>query len=72
MENGTNMNVLVTGASGLLGRAIVKEFESHDWSVLGLAFSRSSSKLKKVDLRDPVEVEEIIQNYQVRQVPFTG
>lgn len=64
MENGTNMNVLVTGASGLLGRAIVKEFESHDWSVLGLAFSRSSSKLKKVDLRDPVEVEEIIQNYQ--------
>lgn len=62
------MNVLVTGASGLLGRAIVKEFESHDWNVVGLAFSRSSPKLKKVDLRNPNEVKETIEKYQVQNL----
>ncbi|KAJ8028646.1 Methionine adenosyltransferase 2 subunit beta [Holothuria leucospilota] len=60
----SEMKALVTGASGLLGRAIVKEFEANGWNVLGLAFSRSSAKLKKVDLRDSHCVEETIKSFE--------
>jgi len=47
------MKVLITGASGLLGRALMKAFG--DLDVLGLAFNRadSSKRVVKCDLRDP-------------------
>ncbi|XP_022100350.1 methionine adenosyltransferase 2 subunit beta-like [Acanthaster planci] len=56
--------VLITGASGLLGRALVKEFTKASWDVVGLAFSRAGGVLKKVDLRDGVAVKSIISDFK--------
>ena len=58
--------VLVTGASGLLGRAILKEFTQCGdvWEVLGLAYSRAKGNLKKVDLRNKDEVESVIEEFK--------
>ncbi|KAF9365280.1 Methionine adenosyltransferase 2 subunit beta [Mortierella sp. NVP85] len=46
------MRVLVTGASGLLGRAVVAEFKNSGHEVIGVAFSRAKGDLKKLDLED--------------------
>ncbi|XP_023219215.1 methionine adenosyltransferase 2 subunit beta-like [Centruroides sculpturatus] len=56
--------VLITGASGLLGRAILKAFKRAKWNPLGLAYSRAEGELKKVDLTDSKEAEDVIQNFQ--------
>ncbi|XP_076467753.1 methionine adenosyltransferase 2 subunit beta-like [Babylonia areolata] len=57
--------VLITGASGLLGRAVMQEFESDaSWTVLGLAFSRAGSKLRKVDITDPQAVKSLILEFK--------
>ncbi len=45
--------VLITGASGLLGRPVLKACLSvGDWQVTGTAFSRAGQGLAKVDLSD--------------------
>jgi S-adenosylmethionine synthetase len=46
------MKVLITGATGLLGRAIRKEFETTDWEILSLGFSREHAEIIKLDLTD--------------------
>lgn len=56
--------VLVTGASGLLGREILKCFVAEKWEVLGLAYSRARDNLKKVDLCDPAQVEDVLEQYK--------
>lgn len=57
--------VIVTGASGLLGRAIFKEFRSSsDWEVLGLAFSRARDGLAQVDLSDKEATAETINKFK--------
>ncbi|PVD34800.1 hypothetical protein C0Q70_06078 [Pomacea canaliculata] len=57
--------VLITGASGLLGRAVLHEFESdRKWSTLGLAFSRASGNLRKVDITDQQAVKDIMQEFK--------
>lgn len=38
------MRVLVTGGSGLLGRAVMKVFQEKNWNVVGTAFSRCGSE----------------------------
>jgi S-adenosylmethionine synthetase len=43
---------VVTGASGLLGRAVVRGFEAAGYDVRGTAFSRPGACLDRVDLRD--------------------
>ncbi|KAI0871957.1 methionine adenosyltransferase 2 subunit beta [Hypoxylon argillaceum] len=49
---------LVTGATGLLGRQVVKAFERADWSVTGTGYSRADGvAILKVDLAKPTEVE---------------
>ncbi len=58
--------VLITGASGLVGRALVTEFSKHSWDVLGLAYSRAGGALKKVDLRDSEAVNGVIKEFKVR------
>eukprot|EP00794_Sanderia_malayensis_P007281 gene7281-8092_t len=58
---------IITGASGLLGRAIIKHFQANgDWEVLGLAYSRAenNSNLKKVDLRNEQEVMSTIKSFE--------
>ncbi|XP_056012642.1 methionine adenosyltransferase 2 subunit beta-like [Ostrea edulis] len=57
--------VLVTGASGLFGRAIYKEFLSdNSWETLGLAFSRAKESLKKLDITDENQVKEVINTFR--------
>lgn len=55
--------VVVTGASGLLGREVLKCFSGGKWEALGLAYSRASGNLKKVDLCDSAQVEEILTQF---------
>jgi len=58
--------VLVTGASGLLGRTIYKEFcNDASWEVLGLSFSRTGGKLKKVDLTKSEELNQVMTEFKV-------
>ncbi|XP_047469523.1 methionine adenosyltransferase 2 subunit beta-like [Penaeus chinensis] len=54
------VRVLVTGGSGLLGRAVMKVFKEKNWNVLGTAFSRVSQGLVKCDLTDSSSVEVLI------------
>lgn len=53
--------ILVTGASGLLGRAIVKILKEGEWNVVGVAFSRVDSGLIKCDLRNQESVSALIE-----------
>ncbi|KAF8938661.1 hypothetical protein BGZ58_000399 [Dissophora ornata] len=54
------MRVLVTGASGLLGRAVVTEFKNSGHEVVGVAFSRANGDLKKLNLEDSAAVEAFV------------
>lgn len=57
--------ILVTGASGLLGRECVKAFtEDAEWSCLGLAFSRASGNFKKVDLTNHIETAAAVREFK--------
>ena len=56
-----NKTVLVTGATGFLGRQVVKAFAFHDWTVKGTGFSRADGvNILKVDLANPAEVEAVL------------
>lgn len=71
--------VIVTGASGLLGRAIyrylrdeqlqnkypVKEGDKFKWNCLGLCFSRAKADLKPLDLNDFTKVDQLIDEFKV-------
>ncbi|KAF9545771.1 hypothetical protein EC957_010519 [Mortierella hygrophila] len=54
------MRVLITGASGLLGRAVVTEFKNAGHEVVGVAFSRAKGDLKKLDLEDSNAVQAFV------------
>jgi S-adenosylmethionine synthetase len=52
---------LVTGGTGLLGRAIVKAFKNAGWEVTGTGFSRASPpETLKLDLLDESDVARIL------------
>lgn len=56
-------NVLVTGATGLLGRQVVKAFGKKDWNARGTGFSRADgATILKVDLASASEVERALDN----------
>lgn len=54
-------SVLVTGSTGLLGRAIVTHFQAKGWTVHSASFSRGGPEAHKVDLRDQSAVTALIQ-----------
>ncbi|KZW03564.1 NAD(P)-binding protein [Exidia glandulosa HHB12029] len=54
------MKVLVTGASGVLGTAVLAAFKSHGHEAIGLAHSRASGELKALDLLDRSATEQFI------------
>jgi len=56
--------VLITGASGLLGRAVLSTMKQNGWVVLGTAFTRTGENLVKVDICHPEEVDKIIQEFK--------
>jgi len=59
--------VLITGASGLLGRAMVLAFSEAGWDVTGLSHSRSKEGDKhriKCDLTDENQVKDIVTQFK--------
>jgi len=60
------MKVLITGASGVLGNAILqafsKEAEDSDIQVTGLSYSNPSPKYRKLDLQDTQAVGDFTNN----------
>ena len=56
--------VLITGASGLLGRELCRQFRKAGWECLGLAFSRVGGELVKVDLRRREDVEKVLNEFK--------
>ncbi|KAM9130137.1 methionine adenosyltransferase 2 subunit beta isoform 2-T2 [Pangshura tecta] len=59
-----NRRVLITGATGLLGRAVYKEFNENNWHAVGCGYSRARPKFERVNLLNFVEVHDIIQDFQ--------
>lgn len=52
---------LVTGATGLLGRQVVKAFERANWSVKGTGYSRADGvSVLKVNLESASDVEKAL------------
>ncbi|KAF2090714.1 NAD(P)-binding protein [Saccharata proteae CBS 121410] len=52
---------LVTGATGLLGHQVVKEFESRGWTVVGTGLSRAKPpSVIKLDILDTEAVESVL------------
>uniref|UniRef100_A0A8C0G7K0 Methionine adenosyltransferase 2 subunit beta n=1 Tax=Chelonoidis abingdonii TaxID=106734 RepID=A0A8C0G7K0_CHEAB len=56
--------VLITGATGLLGRAVYKEFNENSWHAVGCGYSRARPRFERVNLLNSVEVHDIIQDFQ--------
>ena len=57
-------NVLVTGASGLLGRQVLKELRSNGWKTRGLCSTRCREDLVKCDLTQPGHIQQQISEFQ--------
>jgi S-adenosylmethionine synthetase len=52
---------LITGATGLLGRAVVKAFKNADWEVTGTGFSRASPpEILKLDILNEAGVGRVL------------
>ncbi|TBU48036.1 NAD(P)-binding protein [Dichomitus squalens] len=56
--------VIVTGASGVLGSAVYAAFKSAGHTVLGLAHSRPTDELKKLDLLDEDATESYFAEFK--------
>ncbi|KAI9760663.1 MAG: hypothetical protein M4579_001527 [Chaenotheca gracillima] len=61
--------VLVTGATGLLGRQVVKAFQRSGWSVTGTGFTRANPpSLLKLDLIDEGAINKILDEVKPQVV----
>ena len=60
-----NRRVLITGATGLFGRAVYKEFQQNNWHAVGCGFRRARPKFEQVNLLDSNAVHHIIYDFQV-------
>ena len=60
-------SIWITGATGLLGRALYREFsENFTGQTLGTGFSRAKDPIKKLDLLDSKAVQEFIKEHTPR------
>lgn len=50
---------LVTGATGLLGRQVLKAFEEAGWQTTGTGFRRAEGAIRKVDIQDDEAVAQL-------------
>nr|XP_021482536.1 methionine adenosyltransferase 2 subunit beta-like [Meriones unguiculatus] len=62
--NTPSRRVLVTGATGLLGRAVYKEFQQSNWHTVGCGFRRARPKFEQVNLLDSEAVHHLIHDFQ--------
>ncbi|KAK4646451.1 hypothetical protein QC761_210600 [Podospora bellae-mahoneyi] len=54
---------VVTGATGLLGRQVLKAFANNDWTVKGTGFSRADgTDILKVDLTNADELKKVLDD----------
>jgi S-adenosylmethionine synthetase len=54
---------LITGATGLLGRQVVKAFQRQGWEVVGTGFTRAKPpSIIKLDLGSQSEVERVLED----------
>lgn len=60
----TSRRALITGATGLLGRAVYKEFKDNNWHVLGCGYSRARPRFESLNLLDTSAVKELIQDFK--------
>ena len=57
------MAALITGATGLLGRQVIKAFERGGWKVTGTGYTRASPpSIIKVDLNSTSEIEKVLED----------
>ncbi|XP_055370462.1 methionine adenosyltransferase 2 subunit beta isoform X2 [Betta splendens] len=56
--------VLVTGATGLLGRAVCREFHISGWSVVGTGYRRARPHLLRCDLTDEDAIRGLLHEHQ--------
>ena len=63
------MNILITGASGLLGRSLFKRLSANPaLNVTGTAFSRTGNGLRQLDLTDFAQVRERLRELRPQLV----
>ena len=62
------MRVLVTGASGFVGRKLLEEFKNQGDEVLGTYFTKEYPDLVKLDVTDPEAVTRAIKDFQPEMV----
>lgn len=56
------MKIIITGATGLLGRAVYKRLEENkDFTVVGTGFSRAQPPVEKLNLRNRSDVDLFIE-----------
>lgn len=56
-----DQSALITGATGLLGRQVVKSFNDAGWKAVGTGFSRAGqANILKVDIQDEVQVTKVL------------
>ncbi|KAF8155823.1 hypothetical protein B0H34DRAFT_510933 [Crassisporium funariophilum] len=58
------MKVAVTGASGVLGTAVLRAFKESDINVIGLANSRAGADLVKLDLTNKEETDAFFTSFK--------
>ncbi|NXQ29931.1 MAT2B adenosyltransferase, partial [Alaudala cheleensis] len=56
--------VLITGATGLLGRAVFKEFSENSWNAVGCGYRRAQPRFEQINLLDSIAVHDIIHEFQ--------
>ncbi|CAG8737586.1 7080_t:CDS:2 [Cetraspora pellucida] len=66
------MRAIVTGASGLLGRAVYKAFCEAGHEVTGLAKSRAKNGLRQFDLTDKDKLDALIQELKPDAIIHTA
>ncbi|XP_031980696.1 methionine adenosyltransferase 2 subunit beta isoform X3 [Corvus moneduloides] len=56
--------ILITGATGLLGRAVFKEFNENNWNAVGCGYRRAQPRFEQINLLDSIAVHDIIHDFQ--------
>jgi len=61
----SNLRVLITGASGMLGRSLMRELAGQQgYEVLGTGLTRAEPPLRKLDLMDEKQVAALIDEFR--------